>query len=123
MEMIPVAITSAKYPGTKSAAACKIKFLRFAGSVIKVVRFFVTFFAVKFEPDASIATLRGKNPFACRQRRIMSNVLAVTAFQNGAPVALFVLFKVSDSLFHWTLTESVCSQCSSCGARRAATNE
>jgi len=103
--MIPVAITNAKYPGNRSAAACKIKFLRFGESVIKTVRFFVTSFAVELKPEASVAAFRRENPFARRHWRIMSNVLPVIALQNSAPVAFFVFFKAGDLLLHWSFAE------------------
>jgi hypothetical protein len=98
--MIPVAITSAKYPGNRSAAACKMKLLRFGGLVIERVRLFIASFAVKFKSDPRIATLWSENPFARRHRRIVSHVLAVTAFQNSAPVVFFVFFEAGDLLLH-----------------------
>src|SRR5215216_6302049 len=100
MEMIPVAITKAKYPGNRSAAACKMKFLRFGGLVIEGVRFFVTPFAVKFDPDPRIATVRGENPVTRGHRRIVAHVLPVTTLQNRAPVVFFVFFKAGDLLLH-----------------------
>jgi hypothetical protein len=118
--MIPVAITNAKYPGNRSAAAFKIKLLDLGGLVINRVRLFVAPFAVKFKPEAGIAAFLVENPLARRQRWIVSHVLAMTAFQNGPPVAFVVFLKVSDLLLHRC---SVRSRCSFCDPKRAATNE
>jgi hypothetical protein len=103
METIPVAITHAKYPGNRSAAACKMKFLRFGGLVIEGL--FVTPFAVKFKPDSRIATFGSENPVAFSQRRIVPHVLPVTTFQNRTPVVFFILLKASDLLLHRLLSE------------------
>lgn len=86
-------------------------------------QFFVTTFAIKFQPDSSIATLLGEDPFACCQRRVMPDVLPVTTRQNRAPVALVVLLKVSDLLFHGGLFVYARNRSSSCGAKRVATSE
>jgi hypothetical protein len=100
MEMIPVAITNAKYPGNRSAAACKMKFLRCGGLGIERVRFFVTPFALEFKPDSRIATFGRENPMTCSYRRIVTHVLAVTTLENRAPVVFFVFFKAGDLLLH-----------------------
>src|SRR5215216_559224 len=105
MEMIPVAITNAKYPGNRSAAACKMKFLRFGGLVIEGVRFFVTPFALKFKPDSRFATFGRENPVACRHWRIVAHVLPVTTLQNRTPIVFFVFFKADDLLLHCLLSE------------------
>ena len=50
IEMIPVAITSAKYPGNRSAAARARTFG--LASLISGFGFFITALAVEFETDA-----------------------------------------------------------------------
>ena len=107
MEIIPVAITSAKYPGNRSAAARKTAFLsRVAGLFIRGGfrrRLFVAAFAIKFEANSGGAALFSQNPRSSRHRRIVPEVLSMTAFQNGAPMVLIVLIKACDLLLHLSL--------------------
>ena len=117
MEMIPVAITSAKYPGKRSADARRMK-LGWE-LLIDGVRFFVATLTLELETETRSASFIGEDPLARSQRRIVPDVLAMAAFENGTPVVFVIFVKVNDLLLHW----SVCSRCWFCDARSAATNE
>ena len=68
---------------------------------------FVATFAVELEPEARIATFPGQDPLPRTERRIMSDMLPVTASENRAPMALIILFETCDSLSQtrsWTIS-------------------
>src|SRR5690349_25160999 len=85
IEMMHVAITSAKYPGNRSAAARARTFG--LASLIGGFggRFFIAALAVELETNARGATFFRQHPLASSQRRIMADVLSMPAGQNGAP--------------------------------------
>src|SRR6185369_2799906 len=78
-EIIPVAITSAKYPGNRSAAARESTFARALAIDHFTAGFFIASFAIEFEADAGGAILFSQNPGANSHRRIMPHVLAMAA--------------------------------------------
>ena len=100
IEIIPVAITSAKYPGNRSAAARARRFglASLIGGFGR--RFFVAAFAVEFETDARSATCFSQDPIASSHRRIVPDVLSMPARQHSAPMLLVVLIEIGDLLFH-----------------------
>ena|SRR6185437_11139517 len=100
IEIIPVAITSAKYPGNRSAAARDTGFgwLLFIGHVSS--RFFFASFAFEFETNACGAAFFSQYPGASRQRRIVAYVLSMPTRENGAPMMLVVLLETCDRLLH-----------------------
>jgi len=100
MEIIPVAITSAKYPGNRSAAARKRKVGLDRGLLIECVGFFIAALAIKFKTDPRIASSLSKNPFARCQRWIVANVLAVSTLKNGSPMVFVVFVKTNNPLLH-----------------------
>ena len=61
---------------------------------------FVTFTAFEFHAQARGAPVFGEHPFAIAQRRVMTNVLPVTAFQDRTPMRFVVELEISDSLLH-----------------------
>src|SRR5689334_3503567 len=101
IEIMPVAITSAKYPGNRSAAARE----RGCGRAL-FIRFFIASFAVELETEVRGATFFRQNPRASSQRRIMTYVLSMPARQNGAPVMLVVLIEIGDLLLHRALSRT-----------------
>lgn len=100
MEIIPVAITSAKYPGNSSAAARERGFGRalFIGHFS--IRFFLAALAIEFETNARGATFFSQNPGASCQRWIVPDVLSMSARQNSAPMMLVILLESCDLLLH-----------------------
>ena len=100
MEMIPVAITRAKYPGKRSAAARKRKLVSGFELLINCIRFVVATLAVKLNTKTRSATCLGENPVSRSQRRIVPDVLAVTAGENHTPVVFVVFIKARNLLFH-----------------------
>src|SRR2546423_2696893 len=108
IEIIPVAITKAKYPGNRSAAARK-KPPRClcVGSIIQsggfFSGFFIAAFAIEFESKTRGATFCAEHPGTRGKRWIVPHMLPVTAIQDCAPVALVVLIKVCDRALHRSL--------------------
>src|SRR5689334_10318456 len=96
--MIPVAITSAKYPGKRSAAARRMKLDLFIG-------FFLATLTLELDTETRGASLAGEYPLARSHRRIVPDVLPVPAFENRAPVIFVVLIKADDLLLHRFLFE------------------
>jgi hypothetical protein len=69
-------------------------------------RFFIAAFAVELETDVRGSTLFREDPSTSRHRRIVSDVLSMAAFQNGAPVMLVVLIETCDLLLHRSLSRT-----------------
>jgi hypothetical protein len=51
-----------------------------------------------------IPTLFGKDPWTAGERRLMAHVLSVTTGQVSHPIALLILMKPDNRLFHDSLT-------------------
>src|SRR5215213_409225 len=101
MEMIPVAITRAKYPGNRFAAVRESAFCLIASTIGDFrSRFFVAAFTVQFEAEARGAALLSQNPRAIGHGRNVSQVLSMPARQYGAPMLLVVLIEIYDLLLH-----------------------
>ena len=101
MEMIPVAITRAKYPGNRFAAVRESELCLIASTISDFrSRFFVAALAVQFESEARGAALLRQNPRAIGHGRIVSQVLSMPARQHGAPMLLVVLIEIYDLLLH-----------------------
>lgn len=56
--------------------------------------------AVEFKTYARGTALFGQDPGARDERRIVTHMLAVTALQIGAPVAVLILMKACNPAFH-----------------------
>jgi hypothetical protein len=61
---------------------------------------FVTSAAFQFVPEPAGAPFRRQDPFAYAKRRFMTNMLGMTAIEDGTPVAFVVLLEVSDVSLH-----------------------
>jgi len=99
MEMIPVAITRAKYPGKRFAAVRESAFC-LVSIISDFSRFFVAPLAIQFETETSGAALVSQNPIASGHGRIVPQVLSMPARENGAPMLLVVFIEIYDLLFH-----------------------
>ena len=107
MEIIPVAITRAKYPGNRSSAVRKKTFRWLIVELfIEGFGFFVASLAIKFKADARGAAFLRQNPSAGSQRRIVSQVLAVPTFQDCAPMIFVISVKTCDLLLHRSVSRT-----------------
>jgi hypothetical protein len=62
--------------------------------------FLVTFLAIEYAPDKVLATFFGLDPLAYQPGRIVPHMVPVPAAQIRHPVALLILVKANDRLFH-----------------------
>jgi len=63
---------------------------------------------IQLEPDARAAAFFSQNPRTRRERRIVSHVLSVAAFQIGAPVTLIVPMESNNLSIHSLLVRTAC---------------
>ena len=62
--------------------------------------FFRTLLAFKHDTKLFATSVLSKDPFANCHWRIVPNVLAMAAGQNGSPVSLVIHVEINDLLFH-----------------------
>jgi len=60
----------------------------------------VAFFTFELKPDAGYSSLFGQNPFASSERRIVPDVLVMSAFEFCTPVAFIVRVVANYPFFH-----------------------
>ena len=80
---------------------------KFSDGSSKLLALFVAFAAFQLHTDPFAPALLGKHPLAAAQRRVMADVLAVSAFEHRAPVRLVVELEIGYPLLHFFATYPV----------------
>jgi hypothetical protein len=62
--------------------------------------FLVALFAIELDADPALPALRGRHPRTLLPRRLMADVLRVSALKLGHPVGVLILMEADDFLFH-----------------------